>query len=101
MIRTKFLSNILLAFIWISLTGTFSLGNFTFGFVVCFGIMWLISPSRRKDQYFTRFPKVISFFFYFLYELAKANYQVATDVITPKNMRPGIIRVPLDAKTNL
>jgi|SRR5690606_3105159 len=101
MIKEKFLSNILLAFIWIALTGTFSLGNYAFGFVVCFGIMWLISTKRREEQYFNRIPRIISFFFYFLYELIKANYQVASDVITFKNMRPGIIRVPLEAKTNL
>lgn len=101
MIRTKFLSNILLAFVWIALTGAFTLGNFTFGFIICFGIMWLISPERRQDEYLNRIPKMIAFFFYFLSELAKANYQVATDVITPKNIRPGIIRVPLDVKTNL
>ena len=101
MIKTKFLSNILLAFIWIALTGTFSLGNYAFGFVVCFGIMWLISTNRREDQYFNRIPRIISFFFFFLYELVKANYQVASDVITFKYMRPGIIRVPLEAKTNL
>lgn len=101
MIKTKFLSNILLAFVWVALTGTFTLGNFAFGFTICFGIMWLISANRRKDQYFTRIPRIIFFFFYFIYELVKANYQVASDVITFKNVRPGIIRVPLDAKTNL
>ena len=101
MIKAKFLSNILLAFIWIALTGTFSLGNFAFGFVLCFGIMWLISANRRRDQYFTRIPRIVFFFFYFIYELVKANYHVASDVITFKNVRPGIIRVPLDAKTNL
>ncbi|MEX2592317.1 MAG: Na+/H+ antiporter subunit E [Anditalea sp.] len=101
MIRTQLLSNILLAFVWVALTGTFTLGNFTFGFVVCFIIMWLISTDRRNNQYFNRFPRIISFFFFFLYELAKANYQVASDVITPKNMKPGIIRIPLDAKSNI
>jgi len=101
MIRAKFLSNILLAFIWVALTGTFTLGNYTFGFVICFGIMWLISTERRKDQYFTRIPRIVFFFFFFLYELVKANYYVAVDVITYKNVRPGIIRVPLDAKTDL
>lgn len=101
MIKAKFLSNILLAFVWIALTGTFSLGNYTFGFVICFGIMWLISANRRRDQYFTRIPRIVFFFFYFIYELVKANYYVAADVITFKNVRPGIIRVPLDAKTNL
>jgi len=101
MIKAKFLSNMLLAFVWVALTGTFSLGNYAFGFMVCFGIMWLISTNRRRDQYFNRIPRIIYFFFYFVYELVKANYQVASDVITFKNVRPGIIRVPLDAKTDL
>jgi multicomponent Na+:H+ antiporter subunit E len=39
---------------------------------------------------------------YFLYELIKANLQVAMDVITPKfYMKPAIIEFPLDAKTDL
>lgn len=101
MIKTKFLSNILLAFVWIALTGTFTLGNFSFGFVVCFVIMWLISSNRREAQYFNRIPRVISLILFFLYEIVKANYQVASDVINPKNMRPGIIKVPLDAKSNM
>lgn len=101
MIRTQFLSNILLAFVWVALTGTFSLGNFIFGFVICLIIMWLINTDRKNNQYFIRFPRVISFFFFFLYELAKANYQVASDVITPKNMKPGIIRIPLEAKSDM
>jgi multicomponent Na+:H+ antiporter subunit E len=101
MIKTKFLSNILLAFVWIALTGTFTLGNFTFGFIVCFVIMWLITSNRRQDHYFNRFPRIISFFFFFLYEIVKANYQVTSDVINPKKMKPGIIKVPLEAKTNM
>jgi multicomponent Na+:H+ antiporter subunit E len=44
----------------------------------------------------------VSLFFYFLYELVKANLEVAYDVATPKfYMKPGIIGVPLDAKTDL
>lgn len=101
MIKTKFLSNILLAFIWMALTGTFTLGNFIFGYIVCLAIMWLISTDRMENQYFNRIPRVISFFFFFLYELGKANVQVASDVIRPKNMRPGIIRIPLEAKTDM
>ena len=63
--------------------------------------MWLISTDPNKGQYFKRTPKVISFIFYFLYELAKANVQVATDVINRKNIKPGIVRVPMDAQTDL
>ncbi len=39
---------------------------------------------------------------FFFYELIKANLQVAFDVITPPfYMKPGIIRYPLDAKSDI
>lgn len=100
--RSRFLSNILLTFIWVALTGSFDLLNFVFGFVLSFLILWVITLGKGESKYFTILPKMIAFFFFFLYELFKANLQVAYDVITPKfYMKPGIIRVPLDAKTNL
>src|SRR5690606_23949481 len=101
MIKTKFLSNILLAFVWVALTGTFTLGNFAFGFMICFGIMWLISANRRRDQYFNRIPKIVVFDCYFIYELLKSNLGVASDVISFKKVWMGIIRVTLDAKSYL
>ncbi|WP_185974371.1 Na+/H+ antiporter subunit E [Litoribacter populi] len=102
MIKTKLLSNILLAIIWVSLTGNFSAEGFVFGFMLSYVLLWLISTSRRDDKYFTRGPKIIAFFFFFIYELVKANLQVAYDVMTPRYyMKPGIIRIPLHAKTDL
>jgi len=45
---------------------------------------------------------VVGFFLYFLYELIKANFQVAFDVMNPRfTMKPGIVKIPLDAKTDL
>lgn len=102
MIKTRFLSNLFLSFIWLAVTGTFSFENFVFGFVLSFVLMWLITTNRREEKYFSRIPKLISFIGFFLYELIKANVQVAYDVITPKYyMKPGIIRIPLEAKTDL
>lgn len=102
MIKTKFLSNLLLSFIWVALTGTFTLEYFIFGFMLSYALMWIITTNRREDQYFKRGPKLVGFIFFFLYELVKANIQVAYDVITPKYyMKPGIIRIPLHAKTDL
>ncbi len=99
--RTQFLLNILLSFVWVLLTGSYELVNFTFGFLLSFGIMWLISRSNGDDRYFTLTFKIIGFVFFFLYELIKANIEVAWDVITPKfHMKPGIVRVPLDAETD-
>ncbi|WP_198675397.1 Na+/H+ antiporter subunit E [Pleomorphovibrio marinus] len=102
MIKTRFLSNLLLSFIWLAITGTFTFQNFVFGFLLSFILMWLITTNRREEKYYSRGPKLIGFVFFFLYELVKANLQVAYDVITPSYyMEPGIIRIPLTAKTNL
>jgi len=100
--RSKFLSNILLTLVWVALTGSFALLNFLFGFVLSFLILWVISNGKGSSKYFKILPKIIAFIFFFLYELFKANLQVAYDVVTPKfYMKPGIVKVPLDAKTDM
>lgn len=100
--KSKFLSNILLTLVWVALTGSFALPNFLFGFILSFLILWVISRGNGESKYFKVLPKVISFVFFFLYELFKANLQVAYDVVTPKfYMKPGIVKVPLDAKTDM
>ncbi len=102
MIKTRFLSNLLLSFIWVAITGSFTVENFVFGFLLSFFLLWIISLNRREQKYFTRGPKTVAFIFFFLYELIKANIEVAYDVITPRYyMQPGIIRIPLAAKTDL
>lgn len=94
--------NILLTFVWVALTGSFSLVNFLFGFVLSFLTLWVISADTLKRKYFKFVPQLISFVFFFLFELLKANIQVAYDVITPTfYMRPGIVRLPLDAESDL
>ncbi|MCH8535525.1 MAG: Na+/H+ antiporter subunit E [Flavobacteriaceae bacterium] len=100
--RGKFLTNILLTIIWVFLTGSFEVVNFVFGFVITFLILWIISSKDSENgKYFRIIPKLISFFFFFLWEVVKANIQVAYEVITPQNkMKPGIVALPLDAKTD-
>lgn len=100
--RVQFLLNILLAIVWVFLTGTINATNVAFGFILSFLVLWLISFNERSRKYFVIAPRIISFGFYFMYELVKANLQVAADVITPKfYMEPGIIGYPLEAKTDL
>ncbi|HZH54402.1 MAG TPA: Na+/H+ antiporter subunit E [Sphingobacteriaceae bacterium] len=97
----QFLMNLLLAFIWVALTGELSFTNLVFGFVVGFFILWLFIRDEKERRYFSRVPKIIGFFFYFIYEMIKSNLQVAYDVMTPKFfMQPGIIEYPIDAKTD-
>lgn len=100
--KNKFLSNIFLTFVWVALTGDFSFENYVFGFFLSFHILWLITVGRNKSKYFIIVPKLILLLVFFLYELVKANLEVAYEVITPKlNMTPGIIMVPLDVQSNI
>ncbi|MEI5984393.1 Na+/H+ antiporter subunit E [Sphingobacterium sp. PU5-4] len=96
-----FLMNLLLSFIWVALTGSMLYSNFIFGYLLGFGVLWIMNRNESDVRYFYRVPKIISFFFFFLYELIKANVQVAYDVITPKYFfKPGIVRYPVNANTD-
>lgn len=100
--KNWFVTNLLLTFIWVALTGSFSFANYLFGYVISFFILWLISDSKDDTKYFVMLPKLIAFFFFFNYELIKANLQVAYEVITPNyQMTPGIVRIPLDVKSDI
>lgn len=99
--KNRFLSNLLLTFIWVALTGSFEFANVLFGFLLSYFLLWVILSGTGNSRYFKLVPKFVAFFFFFLYELFKANLQVAYEVITPGlNMKPGIIALPLDVKTD-
>lgn len=100
--KVQFLLNLILTIVWVFLTGSLEIVNFIFGFILSFLVLWLISRKQENRKYFAIAPRLISFFFYFIYELIKANIQVAHDVVTPKfYMKPGIVAYPLDAKSDL
>ena len=97
-----FLMNLLLSFTWVALTGSMYYTNFLFGYIIGFLILWIMNRNEKDQRYFYRVPKMISFVFFFLYEMIVANIQVAYDVITPKYFFvPGIVEFPLRAKTDL
>ena len=93
--------NLLLTLIWMALTGKFILVNFIFGYILSFFILWMMARTPGEKRYFYRLPRIISFILYFLKELVNSNIQVAYNVIRPKFMKPGIVKVPIDAKTDL
>ena len=99
--KNRFLANILLTAVWVALTGNFVFANVVFGFFLSYLILLVITRGSRKARYFRMVPRVISFFFFFLKELVKANLQVAWEMGTPKFfMTPGIVGVPLDIKSD-
>ena len=99
--KNRFLANLLLTFVWVALTGSFDFANILFGFLLSYFLLWVITRGNGNARYFKLMPKLVAFFFFFIYELVKANLQVAYEVSTPRlNMTPGIVAVPLDIKSD-
>lgn len=98
----NFLLNILLTFVWVALTGQLDYANFIFGYTLGFFILWMVNRSiKANTEYFYRVPKIFAFIFLFLFDLLKANFEVMKDVVTPNhNMKPGIIKYEMNAKTD-
>ncbi len=97
----QFLMNLLLAFIWVALTGEVLFNNLFFGFMLGFFLLWLMNRNDPDRKYFYQLPKIIGFIVYFFYEMIKANLQVAYDVMTPRYfMKPGIVKYPTNARTD-
>lgn len=98
--RKPLLLNIILTFVWVALTGEYAKANFLLGLVLGF-IALRFTLGKSAKRYFLFMPRLIGFAAYFIYELVKSNIQVALDVVTPPfYMKPGIVAVPLDAKTD-
>lgn len=93
--------NLLLALAWVAATGVFSFNNLLVGFLL--GALALYASRRvvGSPRYFNKIGKVIGLLVFFVWELVLANLRVAHDVLTPRHyMRPGVIAVPLAAKSD-
>ena len=64
--------------------------------------LWLTKPLYGTTRYFERLPGVLRLIGFFGKELLVSNLRVLWDVITPRHIsRPGIIGLPLDARTDV
>lgn len=98
---SAFLLNILLALAWLALTGTFSPANLILGFAIGYVLLWFCMGSSNAGRYFVKLRIALRFALFFLWQLTKANFKVAFDVLTPRHhMKPGVIAVPLDVTTD-
>lgn len=95
--------NILLALVWVILTGSFTGPGFVVGMI--FGYLILAFFQKMipaLNGYAQRVPRFIGFVFFFIWEVIKANVVVAWDVATPNlKCKPGVIAVPIECKTDL
>lgn len=96
------LINFLLALAWASVTGLFSARNLLIGFALGFVILLFADRSTEQRSYVTIVFRAIGFIAFFLWDLFLANIRMAYTVLFPsRTMRPGIIAIPLDAKTDV
>lgn len=97
-----FFLNLTLMAMWVASTGSFSYSNSALGFLVGFIVLWWLQALLGPTAYFRKLPMTLWFSVLFLWEVLKSNLRVAWDVITPSRFRrPGIVAVPLDAKSDL
>ncbi|KAF0810293.1 cation antiporter [Alcanivorax sp. S71-1-4] len=94
--------NIILALIWVGITGEFSSANLVIGFVLGYVILaFAMRDVKHFTHYASKVPKVIRFVGFFVRELVMSNLRVAYDVLTPTHyMRPAVIAVKLEARTD-
>ena len=96
-----FLLNCILAIGWALIVGDFGFGMLLAGFALGYTALWLTRPLHGHTTYFDRFWRVIRLVGLFHYELTASSLRVVWDVVTPPLLsRPGIVAVPLDARSD-
>jgi multicomponent Na+:H+ antiporter subunit E len=97
-----FLWNILLALTWVAGTGQFTPTNLLVGFGLGYLVLFFTQCAVGSENYVAKVRQFLGLALLFLWELVLANLRLAYDVLTPRHhMRPGVVAIPLDAKTDL
>lgn len=94
--------NILLALGWMAINADFSLSGFVAGFVLSHLILWLARPLFPEQRYFRRLWGGLGYFIWLVKEIFVSGWKVALGVLGIGDpIRPAIIAIPLDARTDL
>lgn len=95
------LLNVVLAITWGAMTGSFQVENLLIGYAVGFLVLYVAQRRDGRAPHAARVGTAIGFVGFYLWELLLANMRVAHDVLSPRPMsRPGILAIPLDARTD-
>lgn len=94
--------NILLALAWAALLGEMTTGTLLVGFLLAYGVLYLLFRKHDEQNYLKKLPRLISFLFYYGFEIIKSNLVIAYDILTPTPyMKPGVIAIPIKARNDL
>ncbi|MGY5779515.1 Na+/H+ antiporter subunit E [Rhizobium sp. LEGMi135b] len=91
-----FVFNLLLAIVWVAITGSTSFVNLVFGFVLAAIALAIVRSSYGGVLYLGRIRRILVLLLVFLCELAKSVWAVAVTVMSPRmDVKPGIFAFPL------
>lgn len=94
--------NLLLAIVWVLLTGDISLGNLLGAFIVSYGVLWLLKDvlgTRLSGQYFVKSSLLLRLIPYVLWTIVLANLRMALVVLSPLDkLKPAIVSIPLELR---
>ena len=97
-----FLLNLLLALVWTFLQGELRSGHFIVGMFLGYLIIALGQRALGSEAYVAKVIQVIRFLGFVAWEVFTASLELAWLIVQPKPpIRPGVVAVPLDAKTDL
>lgn len=91
-----FALNLLLAIVWVAITGSASFLNLVFGFVLAAIALAIVRSSYGGVLYLVRVHRILALLLLFLCELGKSAWAVAVAVMSPRmDVKPGIFAFPL------
>lgn len=100
--------SVILGFAWCLVHGTLSVNNFILGIIIAPFVLRPFKPLFRSDEEFSpvnalkKIPAQLIYLYVLVKEIIKANIMVAKIVLQPRiDIKPGIIAVPIDSKTDL
>lgn len=97
-----FALNLLIAFGWAAVSGSFDVTSLGLGFAAGFVALWATRPLFGPTAYFRRSFGVVGLLVFFLYELLRSSVAVIWDVVTPEmKSRPRMIEMPLDCEDEM
>ncbi|MCL2549410.1 MAG: Na+/H+ antiporter subunit E [Methanimicrococcus sp.] len=95
----KYAIYILLGFIWILISGGFSIGNYLVGVFFSYLILYpfkdLFTFTDSAGDIVRKIPKKFVYLYVLIREIVKSNFYMAYKILQPKlDIRPGIIAYP-------
>ena len=98
----SFLLNIFLALVWTFLQGELHASNFAVGMILGYLVIAVSQRILGNLAYVLKVGQVVRFVAFVLWEIFTASLALAWIIVQPRReIRPGIVAIPLDAETDL